>query len=73
MFLTRVCYKFINKIYTQRKKKKVHCDDLEDGYNVIKLQRKNKREQHLSSSRYIETGTVYKNIITLHPVEKDNF
>ena len=64
--------KFYCNIYTQRKKK-VHCDDLEDGYNVVKLQRKNKREQHLSSSRYIETGTVYNNIIPLHPVEKDNF
>ena len=73
MFLTRVCLKFII-IYTHKeRKKKVHCDDLEDGYNVVKLQRKNKRERHLSSSRYIETGTVYNKIITLHPVEKDNF
>ena len=69
---TRVVLKFII-IYTHKEEKKVHCDDLEDGYNVVKLQRKNKREQHLSSSRYIETGTVYNNIITLHPVEKDNF
>ena len=59
---TRVILKIYYNIYTQRKKKKVHCDDLEDGYNVIKLQQKNKREQHLSSSRYIETGTVYNNI-----------
>ena len=70
---TRVILKFII-IYTHKeRKKKVHRDDLEDGYNVVKLQRKNKWEQHLSSSRYIETGTVYNNIITLHPVEKDNF
>ena len=72
---TRVVFFFkfiIIYIHKEREKKK-HCDNLEDGYNVVKLQRKNKREQHLSSSRYIETGTVYNNIITLHPVEKDNF
>ena len=61
----------LNLLYIQ--KKKIHCDDLEDGYNVIKLQRKNKQEQHLSNSRYIETGTVYNNIITSHPVAKDKF
>ena len=60
-------FKIYYNIYTQRNEKKVHFDDLEDGYNVVKLQRKNKRERH------IETGTVYNKIITLHPVEKDNF
>ena len=67
-------FKIYYNIYTQRKKKKYivtiwKTDIMSSSYN----EKKNKREQHLSSSRYIETGTVYNNIITLHPVEKDNF